>query len=144
MADFFAIPLASIYNEISRTKIWPKIWKEEFVTVIPKRSNPGSINDLRNILCTMLASKMYESYVLEWLQKQVKVKNNQFGGVKGRSAHHMLVERWQKICTDLEDCRAASVITSIDYAKAFNWLSFQECLGVCEERGQHGPVGCLC
>ena len=41
LADFFAIPLTSIYNEISRTKIWPAIWKEESVTVIPKKSNPS-------------------------------------------------------------------------------------------------------
>ena len=135
LSDFFAIPLTSIYNEISRTKVWPRIWKEEFVTVIPKRQNPASINDLRNISCTMLASKMYESYILEWITKQVKLKNNQFGGVKGRSADHMLITMWQKICTDLEDCRAGSVITSIDYAKAFNRLSFQECLRALARKG---------
>ena len=50
---------------------------EESVTVIPKKSNSTAVNDLRNISCTMLASKMYESYILEWLQKQVKLKNNQ-------------------------------------------------------------------
>ena len=135
LADFFAIPLTSIYNEISITKVWPAIWKEEYVTVIPKKANPTNINDLRNISCTMLASKMYESYVLEWLQKQVKVKNNQFGGVKGRSADHMLVSIWDKILTDLEDCRAGSVLTSIDYAKAFNRLSFQECLAAFARKG---------
>ena len=54
--------------------------------------------------------------------------NNQFGGVKGRSADHMLVAMWQKICGDLEDCRAGTLITLINYAKAFNHLSFQECL----------------
>ena len=40
----------------------------------------------------------------------------------------MLITMWQKICTDLEDCRSGSVVTSVDYAKAFNRLSFQECL----------------
>ena len=33
-ADFLAIPLTDIYNTIITTKVWPKIWKEEFVTVI--------------------------------------------------------------------------------------------------------------
>ena len=134
MADFFAMPLSSIYNEISRTKVWPLIWKEEFVTVIPKIACPATVNDLRNISCTMLASKMYESYILKWLQKQVKLKNNQFGG-EGRSVDHMLVEMWQKIMTDLEDCRAGSVITLIDYAKVFNRLSFQECLATLARKG---------
>ena len=42
----------------------------------------------------------------------------------------MLVNIWQDICTNLEDYRVATVLTSIDYAKAFNWLSFQHCLNV--------------
>ena len=55
-ADFLAIPLTSIYNEILSSYIWPASWKREFVTVIPKKANPESLGDLRNISCTMLAS----------------------------------------------------------------------------------------
>ena len=72
----------------------------------------------------MLASKIFESYVLEWISKQVTIKPNQFGGAHGCGVNHLLVHMWQKILSDLEDCRAGS----IDYAKAFNRLSFQECL----------------
>ena len=36
---------------------------------------------------------------------------------------------------DLEDYRAGSLITSIDYAKAFNRLSFQECLKAFASKG---------
>ena len=28
LSDFFAIPLTSIYNEITSTKIWPACWKK--------------------------------------------------------------------------------------------------------------------
>ena len=60
---------------------------------------------------------------------QVKIKENQYGGVKGCSSSHLLAGVWQKICEDLEDCWPASLLTSIDYyAKAFNRLSFQHCL----------------
>ena len=59
-SDQLAIPLTSIYNTISATLIWPVIWKKEFVTVIPKTSFPQSLADLRNISCTMLASKIFE------------------------------------------------------------------------------------
>ena len=62
-ATLLAIPLTHIYNEISSTYIWPLIWKQEFVTVIPKCRNPGGMGDLRNISCTMLPSKIYESFV---------------------------------------------------------------------------------
>ena len=86
------------------------------------------MNDLRNISCTKLASKIYESYVLRWASEQVKVKKNQFGGVKGCSVDHLLINIWKTIGEGLEDHRAGTLLTSIDYAKAFNRLSFEECL----------------
>ena len=127
-ADFLAVPLAAIYNKITTTKEWPDLWKEESVTVIPKCRMPSDLSDLRNISCTMLASKIYETYVLRWALDEVKLKTNQFGGTKGCSTSHLLISVWQQILTDLEDCRAATVLTAIDYAKAFNRMSFQECL----------------
>ena len=139
-ADFLAIPLASIYNKITLTKIWPVIWKKEYVTVIPKGSNPSDMAGLRNISCTQLASKIYESYVLNWAGEEVKLKSNQFGGVKGCSTSHMLVELTQDLSEDLEDCRAATVLTAIDFAKAFNRLSYQHCLRSLAEHGASTDV----
>ena len=79
-ADLLAIPLCSVFNSITTTRVWPSIWKQEYVTAIPKKSVPESADDLRNISCTMLPSKIYESYILNWLQEEVKVKGNQYGG----------------------------------------------------------------
>ena len=120
--------MTSIYNEITRTSEWPTIWKEEFVTIIPKTRTPTEIGQLRNISFTMLASKVYESFVLEWASTQVKLKKPQFGGTKGCSTSHLLISVGQRILSDLEDCRAARLLTAIDYAKAFNRMKFQECL----------------
>ena len=83
----------------------------------------------------MLPSKIYESYVLNWLSTEVECKNNQYGGVKGCSVSHLLVDLWDTICWDLEDARAATLITAIDYAKAFNRLSFQHCLEAFARKG---------
>ena len=104
-SDFFAIPLRSIYNQITSSKIWPLCWKVEYVTVIPKTSNPSDLSGLRNISCTLLASKIYESYVLNWAALEVKVKSNQYGGVRGCSTAHMLIQTFQDIAEDLEDKR---------------------------------------
>ena len=113
------------------------MWKQEFVTAIPKKTLPESANDLRNISCTMLPSKIMESYILNWAQSEVKVKQNQYGGMKGCSTSHMLIGVWDEIVRGLEDDRAAVMLTSIDYAKAFNRLSFQHCFSrICKE-------GCL-
>ena len=90
--DILAIPLTSIYNEISASRVWPACWKKEFVTVILKKTLPESVNDLRNISCTLLPSKIYGSYVLNWLQEEVNTKDNQFGGVKGCGTAHFLVQ----------------------------------------------------
>ena len=139
-ADFLAVPLTSIYNEISATKIWPDVWKEERVTVIPKCGIPTEVGQLRNISCTMLASKVYESYVLNWALSQVKLKENQFGGSKGCGTSHLLISVWQNILEDLEDCRAATLLTAIDYAKAFNRMSFQECLNAFARHGASSEI----
>ena len=48
-SDFLAIPLTMIYNAISSSFHWPTVWKQEFVTVIPKKNDPHSLGDLRNL-----------------------------------------------------------------------------------------------
>ena len=122
--DLLAGPLSSIYNAITVTRIWPRLWKQEFVTTIPKATVPEGINDLRNISCTMLPSKIYESYVLNWVQDKVKLRPTQYGGVKGCSTAHLLVGVLDEVALGLEGDRAAVTLTSIDYAKAFNRLTF--------------------
>ena len=83
----------------------------------------------------MLASKIYESYVLDWLKLEVKMRSNQYGGVKGVGTDHVIVQMWQNILSNAEDYRAGTVITSIDYSKAFNRMSFQECLKALAKNG---------
>ena len=134
-ADFLAAPLCHIYNTISATSTWPLLWKQEFVTPIPKKTLPSSLNDLRNISCTALFSKVYESFVLGWLTEQVGMRANQMGGTKGAGTEHYLVELYQLILEALEDPRAASIITSIDYSKAFNRLDFLRCLEALAAKG---------
>ena len=138
--DFLALPLSSIYNEITVTRVWPVIWKQEFVTTIPKKANPESEGDLRNISCTMLPSKIYESYILNWVQAEVRIKDTQYGGVKGCSTSHLLIGMWDEVARGLEDNRAAVNLTSIDYAKAFNRLSFQHCLASFARLGASTPI----
>ena len=128
-----SLPLLHIYNTISLTQLWPDLWKIEYVTPIPKKTLPKSPSDLRNISCTQLFSKVYESFILEWLGQQVKLRLNQYGGVKGSGTEHFLVNLWQNVLENIEDPRAGSLLTSIDFAKAFNRLNFShviKCLRV--------------
>ena len=84
-------------------------WKKEFVTFIPKGTNLESLSDLQNIPCTLLASEVYKSYVLDWLKEEVKLRSNQYGGVRGLGTEQVLVQMWQE---NSEDYRASTVITS--------------------------------
>ena len=120
--------------------MWPVCWKKEFVTVIPKTANPSSILGLRNISCTPLASKIYKSYMLNWAAGEVKLRSNQYGGVKECSTAHMLIEVPQEVAEDLEDRRVATVLTAINLAKAFNRLSFQHCLRAIAEHGASSGI----
>lgn len=94
----------------------------EYVTIIPKNSCPESPAECRNLSCTNFLSKVFERIVLKKAREQVQPKTNQYGGEKGCSTDHFLVDVWDQITDHLEDQRAATVLTAIDYSKAFNRL----------------------
>ena len=83
----------------------------------------------------MLVTKVYESFVLGWLTEQDGIRENQYSGMKGAGTEHFLLELWQGVLEDFEDPRAATLLTSIDYSKAFNRLDFRNCLDSLAEKG---------
>ena len=134
-AGHLSVPLTDIFNCVSSTKRWPADWKREFVTPIPKKTILENAGDLRNISCTKLFYKVYESFLLNWLDPLSKLRTNQYGGVKGLGTEHYLITLWQKVLEGLDDPRAASLLTSIDYSKAFNRLDFSCCLKALKSKG---------
>ena len=127
-ADILAIPLTYIYNLVSESLIWPKLWKSETVTLLPKNPCPSSLGEVRNIACTPLFSKALESLILDELRKKVGLSRNQFGGVPGTGVDHFLVETWQDVLHNLEDNAAGAGLISIDFEKAFNRLDHGQVL----------------
>ena len=128
-------PVTHIFNLITNTKCWPRLWKTEYVTVIPKTKDPQEPSECRNIACTNFLSKLYESILLDWSRCEVRPKNNQYGGEPRASATHLLVEVMSDITTGLEDNRAGVVISAIDFSKAFNRLDHLECLRSFAKKG---------
>ena len=47
---------------------------------------------------------------------------------------------WQKILENAEDYRASTVVTLIDYSKAFNRMGYQECLAALARNGASTQV----
>ena len=52
----------------------------------------------------------------------------------------MVVELLQEMCENAEDYRSATVLTAIDYSKAFNRLSYQQCLESFRKKGTSTPL----
>ena len=116
-SDILAVPLTCIFNKCFATGTWPCIWKEETAVIIPKCRNPESMNNLRNLSCTPLYSKLMESFVLQRLKSEVKIRMNQFGGKKGSGTTHYLIDLWNEILEGLEDNESAVTLMSVDFVK---------------------------
>lgn len=135
-----AKPITHIFNAITEKIVWPAEWKVEHVTVIPKTSAAASPSECRNISCTNFLSKVYESFVLSWAREEVTPKRNQYGGKPGCSTVHFAVSVLDYVTSALEDNRAAVVLTSIDFSKAFNRLEHGACLKAFKKKGASSDI----
>ena len=127
-SDILAIPLHFIFNQTLNSLSWPDLWKSETVHVIPKNNSPSCLSELRNLSCTPLYSKVLESFVLDKLKSEVTLSKKQYGGVKGTSTDHFLVDTWNDILTSIETPETAVNLISVDFAKAFNRMHHERCL----------------
>ena len=134
----FAAPVTTIFNAVFRTNEWPSAWKNETTVIIPKVNNPESLAQCRNISCTPFLSKVLEMFILEDLRAEIPLDPVQYGGVKGCSVDHLLVDMLDNILRPMEGGNA-SVVLGIDFEKAFNRLDHGECLRQLERLGASGP-----
>jgi hypothetical protein len=115
-------PICCIFNASVQQGQVPTLWKSANVVPIPKVKPVCSIeNDLRPISLTPTLSKLLESFVGQWMLEEIgnKFDPKQFGGLKGRSTTHALVDilhHWQAALDDQHSVR----VLFVDYAKAFD------------------------
>ena len=124
----FATPLADIYNEVNRTSQWPRRWKTEHLTIIPKNPNPADLSECRNISCTSVFSKVLENQLLQRLREELAPDPEQYGGVKKCGAEHLLIDLWEEILSAMEGGKSAGVLLGIDFEKAFNRMDHGVCI----------------
>ena len=134
-AKELADPLTRIFQNCLNEAVWPKVWKLETITTIPKCSNPVDLSETRNISCTPVYSKVLEYFVLNQLRKKVGPSPNQFCGIPGSWTNHYLAESWTEIMRCLESEGAVCGVTSIDFSKAFNSVSHQSCIEALYKHG---------
>ena len=122
-APELAKPVGRIINNIVSTATWPEQWKLEHIVPVGKVPMPESEDDLRPISLTPFFSKVTEHFVVMWLMEFIKDKIDyrQYGGLKGNSITHYLIEFLNFIlsCQDSND-QTAVLAVLVDFSKAFN------------------------
>ena len=122
LASLISGPLCAIFNSSIRDGSVPEIWKSANITPIPKIKQPRDItSDIRPISLTPILSKCLEKYIAHWILESIedKIDPNQFGGIRGLSTTHALVDmvhRWH----DGIHCNKSIRILFLDYSKAFD------------------------
>ena len=105
------------------THQWPASWRTEYGIPLQKQPNPENEDQLRIISLTSFFSKTFEHFVIEWLLKYVgdKIDPNQYGGQKGNSITHYLIEFVNFILynQDMKNPQAVLALM-VDFKKAFN------------------------
>ena len=105
-----------------QTQKYPDHWKEEQGVAIPQIKSPESEDDLRVIWKTPFLSKLFESFVCDWLIEIIKphLDPNQYG-MKGMSITHYLLNLLHFIQSSLDSTVSTGVIGAfINMSKAFN------------------------
>ena len=87
-------PVSRIINSMFQLGEWPTHWKLEHVIPIGKVHMPETEDDLRPISLTPFFSKVAEHFVVMWLLEYIgeKIDFRQYGGQKGNSITHYIIE----------------------------------------------------
>ena len=117
-----ASPITKIFNIITKSQKYPDHWKVENGIAIPKIWPPENEDSLRIISKTPYFSKIYESFVFDWLMEVIRpFLDPDQCGVKGMSITHYLVKFLHFIHSSLDFKEPNAVIGAfIDMSKAFN------------------------
>ena len=128
VVETISTPIATIFNMVPTSLEWPTAWKQEYQTIIPKKSNPSSLNEVRNLSCTNFFSKVLESFVIDSLSTEVTFSELQYGGLKGSGTDNFLLEVWNNVLENLDCPGNVTALMSLDFSKAFNRMGHQACI----------------
>ena len=123
-AIFLAKPLTNVFNSCLQQGVYPRIWKLEYVTPVPKKAKAlKNLNDVRKIASTSDYSKAFEHILLQWINEDISknLSKRQYGGKKGVGTEHLIVTLVDKIKNILDNPESDAVIlNSYDWSGAFD------------------------
>ena len=106
-----SVPLANIINTCIKNGRWPKLYKTESITPIPKKFPPSDVSMLRPISLLYFFERIIESLIGELMIDDTKnnIDEAQFGNKKKTSINHYLVKMLNRIVTCLDDNSKGSI-----------------------------------
>ena len=113
-------PISAIFNASTIEGYLPTIWRSAIVIPIPKVNLPRIISaDLRLISLTAVLSKQLENIIGGWMLDYIvdRLDVNQYGGLRGLSTTHALVDMVHTWLFTAEE-RKDSHVVLLDYRKA--------------------------
>ena len=128
-ADELTLPLCHIINSCLQSGQYPRLWKVEVVSPVPKVHPPEKLDHLRKISGLMNFSKITDSILTEYLVADMAstCDRAQYGNVKGLSVQHYLVKMLHQILLSLDQSSQsesfAVIMSMIDWSKAFDHQS---------------------
>ena len=128
-ADELTLPLCHLINSCIRVGQYPRIWKTEIVTPVPKVHPPEKLDHLRKISGLMNFSKVTDSILSKYLVEDMdsSADKAQYGNVQGVSVQHYLTKMLHQILLSLDTNNQsqsfAVIMSMIDWSKAFDHQS---------------------
>ena len=125
-AQYLCIPVCNIINTSLSCGVWPKIYKQEVITPIPKQYPSETLEMLRPIsnLCNM--NKIMEKIISELVVDDMRLNldPSQYGNRKYLSIQHYLVRLLHRILTSVDkNCKGeinAVLCMFVDWKQAYS------------------------
>ena len=124
-----ARPLTHLINNCLSQGVYPKLWKMEYVTPVPKVHPPEKLSDLRKISGLMNFSKITDKILAQYIVDDMRLNRDktQYGNQKNLSIQHYLVKMFDTILKNLDQNSSkksmAVLLSMIDWSQAFDRLS---------------------
>ena len=113
----------------------------EYGTPLQKTKNPVNEDQLRIISLTSYLSKQFEQFVITWLLEHIgdKMDWGQYGGVKGSSISHYLIDFVNFVLYN-QDMKIPHAVLAVmvDFSKAFNRINHNTIITILSEMGVPG------
>ena len=139
--DILASPISHLFRTVATTGVWPSRWNVEHAFPLKKVPTPLSLDDLRAISVSPMLPAQFEKIVVDWLLVYIREQIDwaQYGGMKGCSVTHLLIEILTFIHYNLDlRSRQGIILTAVDYHKAFNKQDHGNFLAILHDMGVPG------